>query len=118
MEKTDRDAGPLPQTGRGAGERQRRDYETASPIEGVGAQVGTIREDQEDDGAEVQVGGGELEQGSVQVKMMEPKGSFEEIVVWGHDVMPDNNDVYVRGVEEWMKVAEAVRPAVMLPAVV
>ena len=48
----------------------------------------------------------------VEVKMMDPKAKFEEIVVWGHEVVPEDDDVYVKGVEEWISFAEAVRRSV------
>ena len=44
----------------------------------------------------------------VEVKMLEQKGPFEEMVIWGHESVPENDDVYVRGVEEWVAFAEAV----------
>ncbi|KAF7192526.1 hypothetical protein HII31_06158 [Pseudocercospora fuligena] len=45
----------------------------------------------------------------LEVKRMEAIGSFDEIVVWGHEVQPDKTeDVYVRGLEEWIGMAESV----------
>lgn len=44
------------------------------------------------------------------VKTMEQMYSFDEIVVWGHEVLPEDDDVYVKGVGEWVKFAEAVSP--------
>lgn len=43
-----------------------------------------------------------------EVKVMETKGRFDEIVVWGHEMVPDEEDVYVKGVEEWIGFAEAM----------
>lgn len=44
------------------------------------------------------------------VNVMEEQASFEEIVVWGHEVLPDGMaDPYVRGVEDWIVFAEQVR---------
>lgn len=41
---------------------------------------------------------------------LDTKAEFDEIVIWGHESMADtSSDPYVRGVEEWMKVAEKVR---------
>jgi len=54
-------------------------------------------EDEDMDGAE-----------PVETNTLEQKAAFEEIVVWGHEVVPEEDDVYVKGVEEWMKIAEAV----------
>lgn len=43
---------------------------------------------------------------------LETKAEFDEIVIWGHESVADtSSDPYVRGVEEWMKVAEKVRVA-------
>jgi len=43
-----------------------------------------------------------------EVKMMEDMGTFEEIVVWGHEAVMDEGDPYVRAVEEWIGLAESV----------
>jgi ribonuclease H2 subunit C len=43
-----------------------------------------------------------------EVKMMEEMGKFGEVVVWGHEVVPEKEDEYVKGVEEWIGFAEAV----------
>lgn len=41
---------------------------------------------------------------------LETKAEFDEVVIWGHESVADtSSDPYVRGVEEWMKVAEKVR---------
>jgi ribonuclease H2 subunit C len=45
---------------------------------------------------------------AVEVKTTEEKASFEEVVVWGHEAVPEENDVYVKGVAEWIAFAEAV----------
>jgi ribonuclease H2 subunit C len=43
------------------------------------------------------------------VKAVHELATFDEIVVWGHEVAPDSmEDVYVKGVEEWIGFAEAV----------
>ena len=44
-----------------------------------------------------------------QVKVMEQMGSFSEVVVWGHEAIPEDGDEYVKGIEEWMAFAHAVR---------
>ena len=59
---------------------------------------------------------GEEDEPEPEVKIMEEVGTFNSVVVWGHDRMPgvndggggDGGDVYVRGMEEWIGVAEAV----------
>jgi ribonuclease H2 subunit C len=45
------------------------------------------------------------------VKVMENKASFDEVVVWGHELLPEDGDEYVKGIEEWITFAEAVRRA-------
>jgi ribonuclease H2 subunit C len=42
------------------------------------------------------------------VKVLDELSSFDEIVVWGHDQLPDLDDPFVRGVEEWIAFAEAL----------
>lgn len=42
------------------------------------------------------------------VKILENQGTFDEFVVWKHDEVPGVDDVYVKGVEEWLKLAEVV----------
>jgi len=49
------------------------------------------------------------EENENEVKLMEQRGTFDEIVVWGHEVAPEEDDEYVKGVQEWIAFAEAVR---------
>jgi ribonuclease H2 subunit C len=35
-------------------------------------------------------------------------GTFEDLVVWGHEALPAADDTFVKGVEEWLQFAEAV----------
>jgi len=43
------------------------------------------------------------------VKIMQEIASFDNITVWGHESLPsDTEDVYVKGVDEWVKLAQAV----------
>ena len=51
----------------------------------------------------------ELGEKPVEVKMMEQTASFDEMMVWGHEVVLEGDDVYVKGVREWMAFAETVR---------
>ncbi len=45
----------------------------------------------------------------VEVAIMEERAQFEEVVVWGHEVLPDGMaDPYVRVMEEWIACAEQV----------
>lgn len=56
----------------------------------------------EDDDAE-----GEAEE-ELEVKIMEERSEFDEIMVWGHEAVMDESDPYVRGLEEWIGFAEQV----------
>lgn len=42
------------------------------------------------------------------VKILETQGTFDEMIVWGHEYLPAVDDSYVKGVEEWIKFAETV----------
>ncbi|GAB1202828.1 hypothetical protein APSETT445_001451 [Aspergillus pseudonomiae] len=42
------------------------------------------------------------------VKILEKQATFDEYVVWGHELTPAADDSFVKGVEEWLKLAEAV----------
>ncbi|PWY92895.1 ribonuclease H2 subunit C [Aspergillus heteromorphus CBS 117.55] len=42
------------------------------------------------------------------VKVLEKQGTFDEYVVWGHEWVPAADDSFVKGVEEWIKLAEAM----------
>ena len=46
--------------------------------------------------------------GQEPVKVLEENGTFEEILVWGHDLPPPADDPFVKGVEEWIAFATAV----------
>jgi len=49
----------------------------------------------------------EEEQLVEEVGIMEETAEFEEVMVWGHEVLPDDAaDPYVRGVEEWIAFAQ------------
>ena len=44
-----------------------------------------------------------------EVKIMEEQAEFGDLMVWGHEALPDDMaDPYVRGVEEWVAFAEQV----------
>ena len=43
------------------------------------------------------------------VKILETQGTFDHMMVWGHENMPAADDVYVKGLEEWIRFAETVR---------
>ncbi|KAJ5102733.1 hypothetical protein N7532_003262 [Penicillium argentinense] len=42
------------------------------------------------------------------VKVLEVQGTFDEVVVWGHEHIPAADDAYVKGLEEWIKFAETI----------
>ena len=42
------------------------------------------------------------------VKVLEVQGTFDEMMVWGHEILPAADDTFVKGVEEWVRFAEAV----------
>ncbi|MCJ1385580.1 hypothetical protein MMC17_008703 [Xylographa soralifera] len=42
------------------------------------------------------------------IKILEEVATFDDIVVWGHEQVPGEEDVFVRGVQEWIAFAEAM----------
>ena len=42
------------------------------------------------------------------IRVLEEIAMFEELVVWGHEVMPDKDETFVRGVGEWIAWAEGI----------
>ena len=49
------------------------------------------------------------------VKILEKQATFQDVMVWGHELMPAADDPFVKGVEEWVRFAEAVS-SFFLPA--
>jgi hypothetical protein len=46
---------------------------------------------------------------SKDIGVLEDQAEFDEVMVWGHEALPDEStDPYVRGVEEWIALAEQV----------
>ena len=41
-------------------------------------------------------------------KVVEEVGTFDEMSVWGHEQVSEDDDAFVRGVEEWIGFAEAM----------
>lgn len=39
---------------------------------------------------------------------LQEKGQFDEIMVWGHESVAEEDDTFVKGVNEWIIFAEAV----------
>jgi ribonuclease H2 subunit C len=58
--------------------------------------------------------GGDMAGKEVEVKLMETKAKFDEVVIWGHEIVPEDDDVYVKGVEEWIAFAEAVGSSISI----
>ncbi|KAK3709503.1 hypothetical protein LTR37_010876 [Vermiconidia calcicola] len=55
--------------------------------------------DEDDDG---------VEEDMQEVKIADPKAQFDEVIVWGHEMVPEDEDVYVKGMVEWIGFAEAM----------
>lgn len=52
----------------------------------------------------------EEEEVEADVKVLDEQATFDEVMVWGHEVVVDEgSDPYVRGVEEWIGFAAQVR---------
>jgi ribonuclease H2 subunit C len=52
---------------------------------------------------------GEEGEEEAEVKVMEEQSEFDHIMLWGHEALPDEvADPYVRGMEEWIALAEQV----------
>ena len=43
-----------------------------------------------------------------EIHIMAAKAQFDEIMVWAHEAVPDDDDPYVRGIHDWIGLAEAV----------
>lgn len=53
----------------------------------------------------------EEEEAPEPVKLLEEMSTFEDVIVWGHDIVPTNEDPFVKGIEEWIHFAEAIHGA-------
>lgn len=42
------------------------------------------------------------------VKVLETQGKFDDMIVWGHEILPAADDTFVKGLEEWVSFAETV----------
>lgn len=49
-----------------------------------------------------------LEEEEEPVKVLEAQATFDSFVVWGHEHLPAADEAFVKGVEEWIHLAEAV----------
>lgn len=43
------------------------------------------------------------------LKFLEKVGTFDEVVIWGHEATAENDDVFVKGLGEWLDFAQSVR---------
>ncbi|KAL8783640.1 MAG: hypothetical protein Q9213_004500 [Squamulea squamosa] len=43
-----------------------------------------------------------------EVQVLEEVAGFKDFIVWGHEAVADGDDAFVKGVEEWVKFAEAM----------
>lgn len=59
------------------------------------------------DGLTETEGGSEDDQGK-EMKVLKEIATFEEVVVWGHEELVDKDDIFVKGMGEWVQFAEAV----------
>lgn len=67
------------------------------------AGAGAAREDEVEEEEE------EEEEARSEIKGLETLGTFDEVVVWDHERLPDaEGDVYIRGLREWIAVAGCV----------
>lgn len=44
----------------------------------------------------------------IETKVMNQKGAFDKVIVWGHESLPADDDAYVRGIHEWIQFAQKV----------
>ncbi|KAI9045056.1 putative 3'-5' exonuclease [Aspergillus affinis] len=45
------------------------------------------------------------------IKIIEKQATFDEFMVWDHEVVPAADDTYIKGVEEWVKLAQLMHSA-------
>lgn len=45
---------------------------------------------------------------SATTRILENQGSFDNLMIWEHEKVPGTDDVFVKGVQEWIQFAEAV----------
>ena len=43
-----------------------------------------------------------------EIKVLKETGKFDEIVLWGHGAIVEDDDAFVKGLNEWVGFAEAV----------
>lgn len=42
------------------------------------------------------------------VRLLQQVSTFSQVVVWGHDAVPDADDSFVKGVQDWIAFAHAL----------
>lgn len=52
--------------------------------------------------------GGELGTFEQEMKLLEEVGEYDQLVVWGHETIAEDDDVFVKGVDEWTSFARSV----------
>ena len=46
----------------------------------------------------------------IKTKILQEVGTFGNVVVWGHETTAETDDVFVKGLGEWINFAESVGP--------
>lgn len=50
---------------------------------------------------------------NINVGILEERACFDELVIWGHEVLPEGmSDPFVKGTEEWIDFAAQVRSSI------
>ncbi len=52
--------------------------------------------------------GGEVGTFEQEMKFLEEVGEYDQLVVWGHETIAEDDDVFVKGVDEWTSFARSV----------
>ena len=52
---------------------------------------------------------GEEEACEYELKSFKHVGEFDNMIIWGHEAMAEADDVFVKGVSEWIRLANLVR---------
>lgn len=52
--------------------------------------------------------GGQVGTFDEEMELLEEVGEYDQVVVWGHETIPEDDDVFVKGVNEWTSFAESV----------
>ena len=51
---------------------------------------------------------GDEEEPEEPIKVLEEVATFDNLIAWGHEALPEVDDPFVKGVDEWIRFAEAV----------